>query len=113
MRGEHDDRAGRGGPKPAVRDNAAAHRFEAEVDGKLATAAYRREGDVIVFTHTEVPPELEGHGLGSQLVHAVLAAAREQGLKVVPMCPFVARYMRDHPDTQDLLAPASRAAIEG
>lgn len=90
----------------AVRDNAAAHRFELDLGGgDLAIAAYRLDGDVVAFTHTEVPPHHEGRGIGARLVGAALEAVRERGLKVAPLCSFVARYVREHPETQDLLAP--------
>ena len=56
------------------------------------------------FTHTEVPDALEGRGIGKRLVKAALDDARAQGLKVVPVCPFVKHYIENHPETQDLLA---------
>ena len=87
-----------------VHDNPAEHRYELAVDGQTAFAAYQREGDALVFTHTEVPPELEGRGVGSRLVAGALAEVRAKGLKVVPQCPFVAAYMERHPETRDLLA---------
>ncbi|HEX8573301.1 MAG TPA: GNAT family N-acetyltransferase [Allosphingosinicella sp.] len=87
-----------------VRNNAAANQFELEVDGQLALAAYRLRDGRITFTHTEVPDALEGRGIGSKLVAAALDDAREQGLKVIPACPFVKHYMDKHPETQDLLA---------
>ena len=87
-----------------VRNNQAAHRYELEVEGQLALAAYRLRPGRITFTHTEVPDALEGRGIGSRLVKAALDDARAQGLKVVPACPFVKHYMDKHPETQDLLA---------
>jgi predicted GNAT family acetyltransferase len=58
---------------------------------------------VITFTHTEVPPELNGRGIGSTLVRGALEQVRFRGLKVVPKCPFVAAYMGKHPEFNDLL----------
>lgn len=89
---------------PEVHDNAERHRYELAVDGGRAIAAYERIGDVLVFTHTEVPPELEGHGIGSALVAGALADARARGLQIVPQCPFVAAYVERHSEWQDLLA---------
>jgi uncharacterized protein len=86
-----------------VRDNPALNRFELEVDGRLALAYYELSPGVITFRHTEVPPEMSGHGIGSELVRGALAAARAQGLKVVPKCPFVAAYMAKHAEFNDLL----------
>ena len=87
-----------------VRDNKAEHEFELVVDGHRALAAYQMEGDTIVFTHTIVPKAIEGRGVASKLIRAALDSARDRGLKVVPQCPFVAAYIKRHPDTQDLLA---------
>jgi len=95
-------------PAIDVRDNPDKSRFEATVDGETAFAAYRLEGDRIVFNHTVVPSALEGRGIGSALVAAALASARERGLRVVPTCSFVAGYMRRHAETQVLLDPGVR-----
>ena len=86
-----------------VRDNAARHRFEMDVDGHVAFSEYRRDGDVLTVLHTEVPKELNGRGIGSALVRGILDRARAQGLKVVPVCPFVKAYLGKHPEYADLL----------
>lgn len=78
-------------------------RFEATVEGRLSVCAYRRQGDVLLMTHTEVPAELQGHGIAAGLVQAALDWARAEGLRVRPLCSYVAVYMRRHPGTQDLL----------
>jgi predicted GNAT family acetyltransferase len=72
-----------------VINNKAHHRFELTVEGHLAAAYYKIEGDVITFDHTEVPPELGGKGVGSRLVKGALDQVRDLGLKVVAQCPFV------------------------
>jgi predicted GNAT family acetyltransferase len=87
-----------------VRDNAAAGRFEAEIEGQLALAAYAVVGDTITFHHTEVPRALRGRGIASEVIRHALASARERRLKVVPACSFVKQYMDAHPETRDLLA---------
>ena len=61
-----------------------------------------------MFTHTEVPEGHEGKGIGTMLIRFALDAARERGLKVIPICPFFAAYMQKHPEVQDLLDPAWR-----
>ncbi|KQT35185.1 acetyltransferase [Sphingomonas sp. Leaf412] len=92
-------------PKPTtVRDNRAEAEFELDVDGHRAVAAYQLEGRTIVFTHTLVPPEIEGRGVGSKLIRGALDAARDRGLTVVPQCPFVRDYIARHPEYRDLLA---------
>jgi predicted GNAT family acetyltransferase len=85
-----------------VRDNPERHRFELPLDGHVAFANYRRSGDTLLILHTEVPKELEGRGLGSALVRGLLDLIRAQGLKVRPLCPFVASYMDRHPEYADL-----------
>jgi predicted GNAT family acetyltransferase len=86
-----------------VRNNTELHRFELEVDGRLALAHYRPSPGVITFTHTEVPPELGGRGVGSSLVKGALELVRAQGLKVVSKCPFVSAYLGKHPEFNDLM----------
>jgi predicted GNAT family acetyltransferase len=94
-----------------VRDNPQAQRFEAEVDGQVAFAEYRLPEGSILFSHTEVPELIEGQGIGSALARAALAAARERGLKVIPVCTFIAAYIKRHPEVQDLVHPDFRASI--
>ena len=86
-----------------VQHNQAANRYEVEVGGKTAVAEYRRAGDVVTFTHTKVPRELEGQSIASDLIAGALADVRNQGLKIIPECPYVAGYIERHPDLQDLV----------
>jgi predicted GNAT family acetyltransferase len=96
-------------PRYAIRDNIEKHRFEADLgDGSVAIAEYNLLHGKIVFTHTEVPPAHEGQGIGSALIRFGLASARERGLKVIPICPFFAAYIKKHAEEQDLLDPAWR-----
>jgi len=94
----------RSNPAIEVRHNENAHRFEAVVDGQLARADYRLEGDVMRIFHTEVPFAFEGRGIAARLVKAAFDHARENRLKVLPACSYVRDYMRRHPETQALLA---------
>lgn len=87
-----------------VIDNRAEHRFELAEGGFTAVASYRLDGDRISFTHTIVPEEIEGQGVGSRLIRSALDQVREKGLKVVPLCHFVKGYIERHPEYQDLLA---------
>ena len=64
-----------------------------------------------MFTHTEVPPAHEGQGIGSALIRFALAAARERGVEVIPICPFFAAYIKRHEEVQDLLDPAYRKVL--
>jgi len=86
-----------------VIDNKAHHRFELVVEGHLAAAYYKVEGNVITFIHTEVPLELGGKGVGSKLVQGALDQVRAAGMKVIPICPFVKAWIGKHPEYKDLL----------
>jgi predicted GNAT family acetyltransferase len=93
-----------------INDNAAEHRFEMRVDGALAGFAdyHDRGTHRRVFTHTEIDPAYEGHGLGSRLVRFVLDDARSRGLDVIPVCPFVRSWLESHPDYVDLVPADER-----
>jgi uncharacterized protein len=86
-----------------VKHNPAENRFQVEIESNLAVLEYKLENDTIVFTHTRVPDELGGRGLGSKLVRTGLDYARAQGLSVHPLCSFVASYIEKKPEYQDLL----------
>ena len=86
-----------------VKDNAEKHRFELSVDGHTAVAVYRLKPGVITFTHTEVPKDLGGRCIGSQLAKGALDQVRARGLKVVPLCPFIKGYIEKHPEYADLV----------
>lgn len=78
-------------------------RYEIVSDGRvLGYAAYQRANQLIVFTHTEVEPELEGQGIGGMLVRGALDDVRKRGLPVLPICPFVHGWMARHPQYADL-----------
>lgn len=88
-----------------IRNDESSQRYETTVDGQLAYVAWEREGDdVIVFTHTIVPDEISGKGVGQELVKYALDDARAKKLKVVPQCSFVAAFLRQHPEYEDLVA---------
>lgn len=82
----------------AVTDARDLRRYEARGGGLLGFLDYRRTPHTIVLVHTEVLPGREGRGVGSALARAALEAARRDGLAVHPMCPFVAEFIRRHPE---------------
>jgi uncharacterized protein len=96
-----------------IENNEAAQRWEAHSGQYLAVAEYRRRNDTLFFIHTEVPPELEGQGIASRLVQAALDDARTKHLAVVPFCPFVASYIRRHPDYKALVHADYRDLVMG
>jgi len=95
-----DAHAGDGAGPVAGRvvDNPQASRFEIELEGHLAELVYRRTPDRLILVHTGVPPELEGHGLGGELVRAAIDDAERRQLTVVPRCPFARDWLERHPD---------------
>jgi len=76
------------------------------VEGQLAVAEYRREGDVMIFTHTEVPPALRGGGIAGKLVQFALESAAREKVKIIPQCSYVEHYIRRHPEFASLLKTA-------
>lgn len=86
-----------------VENNEKARQFQLRVEGHLALIRYVYSNGSIVFVHTEVPPALEGRGIAGKLARAALEYAREHKLSVVPRCPFVAAYIRKHPEYQSLV----------
>lgn len=96
-----------------VRDNPQQSRYELLVDEQLAGfALYRLDGERITMYHTEVEPEYEGRGLGDELAHTALEDVRSRALVLVPVCPFIAAYVRRHPDDYlDLVAPGLRKSV--
>ena len=88
----------------SVVDNQEKSRFELEVTDGHAIADYRLEGGTIVMTHTEVPGELRGQGFGEKLARGALDLVRKRGLKVVPRCPFIRKFIEKHAEYADLLA---------
>ena len=96
------------GAAVTVRDNPEASRYEILDGDELAGfLVCRRDGDVLTMVHTEVQPEREGQGVGSELARGALDDVRAQGLRVQPLCPFVSAWIRRHPDYADLVSSAS------
>ena len=82
-------------------DNAPRKRYEFRIDGLTPMIEYAKPADgVIVLTHTEVPRELAGRGIGSRLV----ADIDRQGLRLIPRCSFVAGYIRKNPRWERIVA---------
>ncbi len=85
--------------------NEEKKRFELEVESNTAFIEYILTNENIMFlTHTEVPIELEGKGVGSAIVSQTLDYIKEKGYTLAPLCPFVAAYIKRHPDWKTILA---------
>jgi len=92
-----------------VVDRPQAHRFEVLAGGEVAGFVdYELSPGEILFIHTEIDEAYEGKGLGSVLVRRALDSARERGLAVLPMCPFVRGWIGKHEDYLDLVPAKAR-----
>lgn len=89
-----------------VRNDTAGSRFVSGPAGHEAELLYRLRNGRLVLVHTEVPMELEGHGIGGKLVSAAVDYAAEHGLVLVPSCPFAVSWLDRHPDV------AARVPVE-
>jgi len=89
-----------------VRNNRQESRFELDLEGgRTAYVVYEEAGEgVLTLTHTEVPAEFEGKGVGGALVKGALEIIRGENLKIVPACRFVSVYLQRHPEYQGLVA---------
>ena len=87
-----------------VRHDDDQQRYVLEIDGQpLGVAQYQEDGDRQIFTHTEVDDSLAGQGMGSTLVRESLDDARRRGKRIVPVCEFVAAYVKKHPEWNDIV----------
>jgi predicted GNAT family acetyltransferase len=94
-----------------VIDNTAEQQYEVHIGDEVAVLTYERRRKRITFFHTGVPPALEGHGIAGLLARTALEAARANGLEVVPLCPYVAAYIRRHQEYLPLVSKAFHAQI--
>ena len=91
--------------------NDKTHRFEVTLGGETAFAEYTLLSHALVLPHTVVPDAFAGRGVASALATTALTYARDHALKVKPICPFMAGYIKKHPEWQDLVHPACRAEL--
>lgn len=87
-----------------IRHDAAHHRFVTEVDGHTAYVEYEPGDSAIAITHTIVPQDIGGRGIAGQLVRAAALHARNEGLRVDPICSYADAWMRKHPEFDALRA---------
>ena len=94
----------------SVVDVPERERFEArDSAGAVAgVVTYQLSGNIVVYTHTEVAPEFENQGVGSELARAVMNDARSKNRTVVPMCPFISGWLDKHPEYEKLVARTTR-----
>ena len=90
-----------------IKDTGGKQRFELGEGDEIPFIEFIQNNQNIIFlTHTEVPQSLEGNGLGSLIVSKTLEYIHNKGFKMAPLCPFVAAYLKKHPeDASGILAP--------
>lgn len=89
----------------SVVDAEDRRRFELFLDGELAAFCdYVLADGVLALTHAETLVEYRGRGLAGILTRTALDSARERGLRVRPICPYVVTYIERHRDYADLVA---------
>ncbi|NYG38093.1 GNAT family N-acetyltransferase [Janibacter alkaliphilus] len=87
-------------------------RFEITTDGQVAGfTQFVEKGDQRIFFHTEIGEEFGGRGLASTLVAAALEATRADGMRIVPVCPYVKKYLGTHHEVDDLVDPVTPDAL--
>ena len=84
-------------------NNSEKKQYEFHIDDFVPKIEYIKTKDKIYLTHTEVPKELEGKGIGSQLVRLALEDIEKKDLTLIPLCPFVALYIKKHPEWRKLV----------
>ena len=88
--------------KLEITHNPANQRFEVWIDGHLSKLDYIQDGKNFVITHVGVYPEHRGQGVAAKIMDAGLQYARENSLRVIPMCSYAAAYMRRNPQYMEL-----------
>ena len=84
-------------------------RFELRENDRLfGLVDYYRFDRIVIVTHTETHPALPGKGNGNRLAAEAIAWFASQGWQVVPICSFMAHFLRTHPQYHDTVSPESR-----
>jgi uncharacterized protein len=87
-----------------LRDDPEQRRFILVRDGEPAGKAdYRIRDGRTVITHSEVDPKFRGQGLGNELARQTLDLLRSRNARVVPACPFFAKFVAEHAEYADLV----------
>ena len=88
------------------------NRYEIRVDGELAGFTEFRDRDAQrVFFHTEIAEAFQGKGLSSTLIGHALTRTREDGRRIVGVCPAVARHLAKHDEFADIADPVDRDVL--
>lgn len=88
-----------------VVNNKRAFKFEISLpNNETAFIEYRWQKGNMVLMRTLVPVSMRGKGMGAYLVKYVLDYVRANDLKVIIYCPFITKYLENHPEYSDLVA---------
>ena len=87
-----------------VIDNKEMNRFETEIDDHQAIIEYSVMPNILSLNHIEVDKELAGKGVASEMTETVLLQIEQRGLKVIPICPFIKKYIQKHPEWNSIIA---------
>ncbi|BDQ03275.1 GNAT family N-acetyltransferase [Ignavibacterium sp.] len=79
------------------------NRFVINIDGLDSFVEYSLNEKEMNLYHTYTPPQLRGKGLAEKVVRAAIEYAKENSLKVIPSCSYVAVFMQRHPEYSELL----------
>lgn len=85
-------------------DNTAQQRLEWRENGHVAFASYRLADSRLTIPHVEAPAPLRGTGAAGRLMEAVVKHARENQLKIIPLCSYAVAWFNRHNDASDVLA---------
>jgi len=90
--------------KLEVVHNPEKKRFEIQIGDQIAMVKYVMGSKEIIFTHTEVPEAFEGRGIAGKMAKSAIEYAKEHGLRIRPMCPYIAEYIKRHPEYHSITA---------
>ena len=90
--------------KVEVIHNKEKKQFEMQLGDQIAMVKYILGSSEIIFTHTEVPEEFEGHGIASKIAKVAVEYSKAQGMRIRPLCPYMSAYIKRHPEYQSITA---------
>lgn len=87
-------------------DSDTGRRYSARLYGYTDEAELqlsRVSSAMLIAAHTGVPEEMAGLGVGQALVERLIADARAEGFRIIPLCPFVKAQYQRHPEWADVI----------
>ena len=91
-------------PTLRIEDSPSKNRYQAWLGEEFAAwSEYEKDDGRIVFTHTVVRPKFEGRGIGSRLAKFAVDDARDRGLRITPVCPFIRSWLERHDEYDSIV----------